>query len=329
MPTPLPAIAPADYAPTLNAFRQGVQDKFVQDQRANLKEAGGLAAAGNYKGATASLYAGGNFDEAHKMQDEIRQIATHAQSMSDHQLERTNKTYELFGRLVPTIQTPEQLEQAKALIKQRTGMDMSKITMEQLPQLQQQNISITDHLNREMEDRKMKASEAYNQSRLDLLKQKVEKTGAPKLTEGQRKAQSYLNVMKDAQVSLKGVLPTPESESPMGSVSTAVTNSGDDITAAKYRSKAQNQYWQAAEQWAEAKLRHQSGATITPDEIRKTARIYFPVPGDDVQTRRNKARARKVAEDSMQIEASGEVAQPNASGADAKDWSDIKVLTEE
>ena len=169
MPTALPAIEVPDYAPTLNAYRTGQQDKLAADKRTLMKEAGGLAAAGNYKDAMGSLYKGGELDEARGMGGEIRAqsaearaAGAHARTLKNDELERASKGYELFGRLIPTIKSPEQLEMAKGMLKQR-GYDFSKVTMDQLPMLQQQNISISDQFNREMEQRK-----------LDILQQKAD-----------------------------------------------------------------------------------------------------------------------------------------------------------
>src|ERR1700752_3963715 len=316
MPTPLPAITVPDNMPTLNAYRTGMQDRIAQDERNVLKEAGGLAAAGNYKGARSALYKGGNFGEAFKMSGEMRAIQDQATQMSNAKLEKASKSYELFGRLIPTIKTPEQLELAKGLIKRRTGMDLSGVSMEQLPMLMQQNLTIEQHLENERANRKMQADElranqaiaqdkrdydfkvgqatqaqdnanrtyeagrsdaaatqGYRADALRIAEQKANaaaaKAGAPKpLTEGQRKAQSYLDVMKDANTSLvgskeaPGPLPSEDAETPMTIGSNLVTNNLNDDLGARYRNKAQNQFYQAAEQWIIAKLRHQSGATI-------------------------------------------------------------------
>lgn len=353
MPTPLPAPYVGDYSQTLNAFRMGEQDKIARDKAALMKEAGGLAAAGNMKGAMSKLYGGGQFDEARGISGELRAqaaegraAASHASSMANAKLEREAKTHEMFARLIPTIQTPEQLQQAVSLIKQRTGMDFSQVTMEQLPMLYQQSISIEQQLKQKIEAQRLMDEQAkatqdqankdrdydLNVRKVDVLQNRINaKANAPKpLTEGQRKAQSYLNVMKDAQTSLTGTkeapgpLATDEAESPMGSTSSWVSNNLPDEAGARYRSKTQNQFYQAAEQWVIAKLRHQSGATISPDEIRKEMRTFFPVPGDDQRTRMNKARARREVERSLEFEATGEVAQ--SQGNNIGDMSDDDIL---
>lgn len=343
MPTPLPSIDVPDYGNIIQAQRLGEQDQLARDKRELMKSAGGLAAAGNYKGAQSALYKGGEFDEARQIAAELRARAgearaasSHSAAMQDRQLERQGKTYELFGRLIPTIKTPEQLEMAKAMIKQRTGMDFSQVTMEQLPMLYQQNLSIEQGLKMQLEqaraDReKFESDRTYdlNARKADIAERAVSaRANKPAaLTEGQRKAQSYLDVMKDASESVKSVLPSDEAESPMGTVSSAISGINDEV-AAKYRSKEQNQFMQSAEQWVIAKLRHQSGATISPDEIRKEMRIFWPVPGDDIQTRRNKAKARARVERSLGFEATGEVAGAPSQGNNIGSMSNQDILKE-
>lgn len=160
MPQPLPAIMPPDFAPTLNAFRVGQQDKIAADKRNLMKEAGGLAAAGNMKGAMSKLYSGGEFDEARGISAELRAqsaegraAAAHARTLKNDELERMAKGQELIGRLTDTIQSPQQLEAAKAMIRARTGADLSHITMDQLPMLKAQGLSVQDALKLEMDKR--------------------------------------------------------------------------------------------------------------------------------------------------------------------------------
>ncbi len=64
--------------------------------------------------------------------------------------------------------------------------------------------------------------------------------------------------------------------------------------------KAQS-YMQAAKNWSEAELRFKSGAAVTPKEIDENVKIYFPQPGDGIDTIRQKAQARAVTEQSMRV----------------------------
>lgn len=407
MPQPLPAIIPPDNMPTLNAYRVGAQDRIAQDERNLLKEAGGLAAAGNMGGARSALYKGGNFGEARNISQEQRAQAgegraaeSHARTMKDADLERSLKTYELFGRLIPAIGSdPQKLEIAKAHVGKLTGADLSQVTLENLPMLQQQNISTEQQLRREMEERRFKADEfranqaqsntdrsfrhqveegrrsqtnldrsyfadqdqrrlgqynadrTYNAGREDagamqqyrdaqtrILAERAKaasaKANMPKpLTAEQAKAQSFYGLMADAQDVLKGsnidvggkkifkqgALPADESPSPMSQVSNFMaTNSPDSALTSAQLNKRQKQYIQSAMQWVRAKLRKESGASIAPEEFSADYRVFFPQPGDDIQTRRNKARARRKAEEGFRLE--GAMTSPrgdlNALGAD-------------
>lgn len=353
MPTPLPAVVPQDYGQTLNAYRTGMQDRIAQDERNLLKEAGGLAAAGNMKGAQSALYRGGNFAQAQNISQEqraqsaeARAAAAHARTMKDHDLERAGKTYELFGRLIPAIKSPEQLEQAKALIKQRTGMDFSQVTMEQLPMLYQQNVDIGTTLKLEQETRKQAQEQANLDRNYDLNVRKTDiaqgladakaaKVGAPKpLTEGQALSRNFYGLMSDASDVLTrgtktivggkpiyrgGILPNDGAESPMGASSNylALNSPGGAVTSASLNKK-QKQFIQAAMQWVRAKQRKESGATISPEEFGADYQIFFPQPGDDVQTRLNKARARKKAEEGFRVMGAmdGPSGAPDAAGGD-------------
>lgn len=398
MPQPLPAITVPDNMPTLNAYRTGMQDRIAQDERNLMKEAGGLAAAGNYSGARSALYKGGKFDEARSMSAEIRAIQNHAKSLNDAQLEKQAKVQDAIGRLVPLIKTPEQLEQAKAVLKSR-GFDASSVTFDQLPMLRQQALTVQQQLENERAEREAAAvqkradqaqanadrtfnfqqaesqreqrnsdrsyglqerqftqtsaakllaerAEQANKDReftlkqrqTDILQQRADaakaKASAPKaLNEGQASAQSYLGVMEDAQAVLRGdekqpgVLPNEAAESPMGTTSNfLLMNSPDSVLTSAHLDKKQKEYAQAAMQWVRAKLRKESGATISPEEFAADYRIYFPQPGDSIQVRRNKARARKKVEDGFRI--MGGASGNPASGNDLSDLSDDDILRE-
>lgn len=59
------------------------------------------------------------------------------------------------------------------------------------------------------------------------------------------------------------------------------------------------QFYQAASDWVRAKLRKESGAVISPQEMLNEIRTYFPVPGDTAKTIEQKRRSRQTAMDSM------------------------------
>lgn len=59
---------------------------------------------------------------------------------------------------------------------------------------------------------------------------------------------------------------------------------------------------QAQRDFINAVLRRESGAVISPEEFKNAAQQYFPQPGDDEQTKRNKAANRRVAIEGMKAE---------------------------
>lgn len=263
------------------------------------------------------------------MGSEIQKIASHARSMANDKLEKSAKTYELFGRLIPQIKTPEQLEMAKNLIKQRTGMDMSSVTMEQLPLLMQQNISISDGLKMEMEERKLKASEEFNKARLGVMEQKAAKAGAAKpLTEGQAKARGFLGTMQQAEGVMAQFMKENNAPPLSKRALTIYLNSPSWMTSTLLN-KQERQYIQALEQWTRAKLRKESGATIGADEIRGEMQTYIPSSDEDAQTRRQKNEARLMAQKGLRIEGAMEPDTVQGADAPADDWADVKILSEE
>ncbi len=62
-------------------------------------------------------------------------------------------------------------------------------------------------------------------------------------------------------------------------------------------------YRQAQEDWVTANLRKESGAVIGADEMKQEISKYFPLPGDDLNTIRQKVASRKAAETGMRVTA--------------------------
>ena len=75
----------------------------------------------------------------------------------------------------------------------------------------------------------------------------------------------------------------------------------------KAMSTKQQQYKQAADDWIRAKLRKESGAVIAPAEMQQEYETYFPIPGNDPATIKQKAMARRQAEEQM-IQSAGRAA---------------------
>lgn len=69
-------------------------------------------------------------------------------------------------------------------------------------------------------------------------------------------------------------------------------------------------YYQYAADWVRAKLRKESGAVISPEEMAQEIKTYFPVPGDSQKTVDQKKRARKQAMEGMKNMGGRAVAPP-------------------
>lgn len=72
-----------------------------------------------------------------------------------------------------------------------------------------------------------------------------------------------------------------------------------DITKRLAMSPEEQRYQQAADDWIRAKLRQESGAVISDDEMRSEYNTYFPQPGDSDEVIAQKSRARQTATNSM------------------------------
>lgn len=69
------------------------------------------------------------------------------------------------------------------------------------------------------------------------------------------------------------------------------------------RNKDNQQIKQAQEDWVRAKLRKESGAVISEEEMAREIRTYFPQPGDSDAVVAQKAAARETARDAMKLTA--------------------------
>lgn len=125
---------------------------------------------------------------------------------------------------------------------------------------------------------------------------KREDTSAPKLSDTQSKAAGFYSRMISSQNEIDRVLkenPKFEAES--------WTETGPAAISNMFASTEFQQYKQGADDWIRAKLRKESGAVISEDEMNKEYSTYFPVFGDSKKVIKQKQRARKVAEDAMKL----------------------------
>lgn len=132
----------------------------------------------------------------------------------------------------------------------------------------------------------------------------VEPTGEEKTAAG------YLGRMKAAEKLIGGLA---GGEPTVGtSVAGAIPFVGD-YAQRKLMNTRQQQYKQAADDWIRAKLRKESGAVIGDVEMKREYQTYFPQPGDEPETIKQKAMARRQAEEQM-IQSAGRAA-PNLTEA--------------
>jgi hypothetical protein len=118
-----------------------------------------------------------------------------------------------------------------------------------------------------------------------------------KATEGERVSANYLGRMEAAEKKLgdytPGIVDYGAARTVMAG--NAVTSS----VANKVLSNEGQRYYQAAADWVRAKLRKESGAVITPQEMEQEIKTYFPIPGDEPATIEQKRVARQQAMEGM------------------------------
>ncbi len=120
-----------------------------------------------------------------------------------------------------------------------------------------------------------------------------------KYNEGQTKAANFGRMMTEAE-KLIG-----EQANPMGFWGQLRENLAPEAVNNQMRSPEQQTYRQAADQWIRAKLRKESGATITPEESEGEFRTFFPAPGDGPEVVAQKKLARQQAIQGMIAESGG------------------------
>lgn len=126
-------------------------------------------------------------------------------------------------------------------------------------------------------------------------------------TEGERTSGNYLGRMQAAEKLLGDYKPSMSDY-----VAAQQLMAGGAVTsglANQVLSSEGQQYYQAAADWVRAKLRKESGAVISPEEMAQEIKTYFPVPGDSTATIEQKRKAREQAQTGMQ-QMAGRAGQP-------------------
>lgn len=117
-------------------------------------------------------------------------------------------------------------------------------------------------------------------------------------TEGERTSANYLGRMQAAEKRLGDYKPGM-----MDYLSAEKWMEGGGVTSSAANmvmSEKGGAYYQAAADWVRAKLRKESGAVISPQEMVQEIRTYFPMPGDSPARIKQKQEARRQAEFGMQ-----------------------------
>jgi hypothetical protein len=128
-------------------------------------------------------------------------------------------------------------------------------------------------------------------------------------TEGERTSANYLGRMEEAEKLLGDYRPNM-----VDYVGATRTMTSGPMMAGVYNkavSEEGQKFYQAAADWVRAKLRKESGAVISPEEMAQEIKTYFPVPGDTDATIKQKANARQQAMEGMKG-MSGRAVQPAA-----------------
>lgn len=84
------------------------------------------------------------------------------------------------------------------------------------------------------------------------------------------------------------------------------------------------QYYQAVADWIRAKLRKESGATISKSEWDGEVKTYFPIPGDSPAVVAQKNKARKQASISMKVDAGPALGMADKFKEADGEWSVVK-----
>lgn len=181
-------------------------------------------------------------------------------------------------------------------------------------------------LSPEAEAQRIRMTEAQQRPRLLTPEEEAQKirmatasaeTKAP--TEVQSKAGMYLSRMESAEKLLENM--EKQGANGRGTNATIADAMGSIPLLAGpanlIRNSNNQQVRQAQLDWAGAKLRFESGATITPAEIEQEAERFFPKAGDSPEVIRQKADARRLSAQAMR-QMAGRAAGPQQPAAEEK-----------
>jgi hypothetical protein len=143
---------------------------------------------------------------------------------------------------------------------------------------------------KDLMDARQQARQFNYGSRLATQRASTAGADAPKSTDGERKAASYLEMARAAMPVLDGAKTPGRLERGLSSIGLNEAVSDD-----------MQQTWQAGLQFADAWLRYTSGANSPAPEIERVAQTFTVMPGDSPALRKQKAEARANALRAMEI----------------------------
>jgi hypothetical protein len=118
-----------------------------------------------------------------------------------------------------------------------------------------------------------------------------------KTTDTERTAAGFLGRMASAEPLIGSYKPSTKDYIAYGRLLNGGSTSASIANSAM--SNEGQKYYQAANDWVRAKLRKESGAVISPQEMEQEIRTYFPVPGDGLDVIAQKAASRAQAVEAM------------------------------
>lgn len=218
----------------------------------------------------------------------------------------------------------EQLQQQADAAKLRS--DDLRLSIKQREDAAKQH----DALQRQLSADRLTYQREAAADRRALIKAQIDKVSTPaaaatKTTEAERSNAGYLARMQAAEAGLADPKFKDKNGNPVGHPSLLTQAVGAVAPALKpyVEGDKQQLHTQYADDWIRAKLRKESGAAIGKDEMAAEYRTYFPMPGDSADTIKQKAQARKQAEEQLRIGAGGAYAPPAAGGASGS-WDQPK-----
>lgn len=288
--------------------------------------------------------------------DIAMQYQQHASGLDEAARKKSKETWEWVGQALmrpdgTPIQTPQELENVKTLYLARGGKpeDVANVSLEQVPMLIQASEAARKFsmdakqfgLNQRVAEaniRQSDASAAASRAQAARLSaaptggaQAVGPDGKPiKLTETQSKDLGFYQRGMAANAEM-----TPARLGAMTSMGNTASRGLPGVVANVLQSPESKQGVQAAKNFIAAILRKDTGAAVTPQEFDFYSEIFLPMFGDDDQTVRLKADARKQALASIknglgaaQILADMGINAPSApAGAQGQsDYSDVDAI---